>query len=83
MGEFVAVFFGVAVGLLVGARPGRLRLGAAAVLCVALGAAAAWINEELADEPWLIVFDAAQVLAACALTVVALRVAARRRDVQG
>jgi hypothetical protein len=74
----VALLFGVGAGALAGPRPGRARLALTLAVCVALGAGAAWLNGELADEPWLIVFDAAQVMAAAGMTIVVLRLFARR-----
>jgi hypothetical protein len=71
MGEFLPLFLGIAIGLMGASWLPRRKLTGAA-LCVALGATATWINGEL-EEPALILFDAAQVMAACAIAVVTVR----------
>jgi hypothetical protein len=81
VGEFVPLIFGLAAGALAGSITPRVPLLRWGALCVLLGVAATAINGELEDEPWLVLFDIAQVAVAFALTVVVARaVAQRRRD---
>jgi hypothetical protein len=71
MGEFLPLLLGVAIGAVGGVQLLQRR-GAAVALSVVAGAAASWINGELA-EPGLILFDAAQVLVALAMTAAVMR----------
>ena len=71
MGEFLPLLLGVAIGAFGGARLLQRR-AAAVALGVVAGTAASWINGEFA-EPWLILFDAAQVLVALAMTAIVMR----------
>jgi hypothetical protein len=71
MGEFLPLLLGVAIGAVGGAQLLQRRVAAVA-LSVAVGAAASWINGELA-EPWAIPFDAAQVMVALAMTAAVTR----------
>jgi hypothetical protein len=80
MGEFLPLLLGCGVGVLVGPRPGSTRLKLAVLVCLGLGPLATWLNGELGDSGWLIAFDAAQVVAAFALTL-AVSYRLMRRDV--
>ncbi|MFL5780122.1 MAG: hypothetical protein ACJ760_02310 [Thermoleophilaceae bacterium] len=71
MGEFLPLLLGVAIGAAGGVQLLQRR-GVAVALSVVAGAAASWINGELA-EPWPILFDAAQVMVALAMTAAVMR----------
>jgi membrane-associated protease RseP (regulator of RpoE activity) len=66
--EFLPLLFGIVAGWLVSRRPGTLKLEAALAAGVVLGSLASWINGELVESAWLVVFDIAQVAAALAMT---------------
>jgi hypothetical protein len=67
--EFLPLLFGIVSGWLASRRPGTLRLEAAVAVGVVLGPLASWINGELGESAWLVVFDIAQVAVAFAMTL--------------
>jgi len=67
--EFLPLLFGIVSGWLAGRRPGTLRLETAVAVGIVLGPLASWINGELGESAWQVVFDVAQVAAAFAMTV--------------
>jgi hypothetical protein len=77
--EFLPLLFGVACGWLAGGRPASPRFKAAVALAIALGPVASWVNGELVESAWLVVFDVAQVAAAFAMTVLVMRRLPARR----
>jgi hypothetical protein len=79
VGEFVPLVFGLAAGALAGPITSGWPVLRWVALCVLLGVAASAVNGEVGDEPWLVVFDIAQVAVAFALTAVVARVVAERR----
>ena len=74
MGEFVPLVLGVIVGVGIGVRHRRPRAVDVTLASAVIGVVAAWVNGELTDAPWLVVFDTAQAAVAIALTVALLRV---------
>lgn len=69
MRELLPLLFGILSGSLASRRPGTLRPEAPVAVGVALGPLASWINGELGESAWLVVFDIAQVAAAFAMTL--------------
>ena len=69
MREFLPLLFGIVSGWLAGRRPGTLRFEAAVAVGIVIGPLASWINGELGESAWHVVFDVAQVAAAFAMTI--------------
>ena len=70
MDEVFPVLSGIAVGLILGSIPSRLRLLALGVFSVAFGILASWISGELAMSWIYVLIDVAQVLGAALSTSV-------------
>ena len=70
MDEVFPVLSGIAVGLILGIIPPRLRTLAVGALSIALGIMASWISGELAITWTYALIDVAQVLGAALLTSV-------------
>ncbi len=70
MDEVFPVLAGIAVGLVLGFIPSRLRMLALGVFSVAFGSLASWISGELAISWVYVVMDVPQVLLASLLTAV-------------
>ena len=68
MDEVFPVLSGIAVGLVLGVIPSRLRMVALAVASVVFGVLASWFSGELAFSWIYVVIDMAQVLGATLLT---------------
>jgi hypothetical protein len=77
--EFLPLLFGLVAGCLAGSRT-NLRTRGVLVVGIALGPLASWINGELAESAWLVLFDIAQVAAAFAMaSLLARRLQTHRR----
>jgi hypothetical protein len=68
MDEVFPVLSGIAVGLVLGVIPPRLRVLAFGALSVAFGSLSSWISGELAISWIYVLIDVAQVLGAALLT---------------
>ena len=68
MDEVFPVLCGIAVGLVLGAVPSRLRMLALGVSSVAFAVLASWISGELVISWVYVLIDLAQVLGAALLT---------------
>ena len=70
MDEVFPVLSGIAVGLILGSIPSRLRMLTLGVFSVAFGILASWISGELATSWIYVPIDVVQVLGAALLTSV-------------
>lgn len=78
MGELAAWIIGFGLGFTTRDLPtGSLRMGGVAIAICLLGAAVTLASGEMADEPWLVLIDVAQVAIAAGLGRYALPLAAR------